>query len=69
MFGTSGIRGTVGEEVTAELALSVGRAVASDGYDRVVVGRDARESGKVLTDALTAGLRECGADVLEAGVA
>ncbi|QLK25798.1 phosphoglucosamine mutase [Natrinema zhouii] len=69
MFGTSGIRGTVGEEVTADLALSVGRAVASDGYDRVVVGRDARESGIVLTDALTAGLRECGADVLEVGVA
>ncbi|MFA9415112.1 phosphoglucosamine mutase [Natrinema sp. HArc-T2] len=69
MFGTSGIRGTVGEAVTAELALSIGRAVASDGYERVVVGRDARESGAVLTDAVTAGLRECGADVLEAGVA
>ncbi|ELZ24716.1 phosphoglucosamine mutase [Natrinema limicola JCM 13563] len=69
MFGTSGIRGTVGEEVTAELALAIGRAVASDGYDRVVVGRDARESGAVLVDAVTAGLRECGADVLEAGIA
>ncbi|MFC4544572.1 phosphoglucosamine mutase [Halosolutus amylolyticus] len=69
MFGTSGIRGTVGDEVTAALALDVGRAVASDGYDRVVVGRDVRESGAVLADALTAGLRECGADVLEAGVA
>ncbi|MDS0477592.1 phosphoglucosamine mutase [Natrinema sp. 1APR25-10V2] len=69
MFGTSGIRGPVGTEVTASLALSVGRAVASDGYDRVVVGRDVRKSGAVLTDALTAGLRECGADVLEAGVA
>ena len=69
MFGTSGIRGTVGEEVTAELALAIGRAVASEGSERVVVGRDARESGAVLTDAVTAGLRECGADVLEAGVA
>ncbi|RKD89154.1 phosphoglucosamine mutase [Halopiger aswanensis] len=69
MFGTSGIRGTVGEDVTAELALSVGRAVAADGYERVVVGRDVRESGAVLSDALTAGLRECGTDVLEAGIA
>ncbi|WP_255194527.1 phosphoglucosamine mutase [Natronobeatus ordinarius] len=68
MFGTSGIRGPVGREVTGELALSVGRAVASDGYERVVVGRDVRESGALLTDALTAGLRECGADVLEIGV-
>ncbi|MFC4439928.1 phosphoglucosamine mutase [Halostagnicola sp. GCM10023398] len=68
MFGTSGIRGTVGTDVTAELALSVGRAVASDGYDRVVVGRDIRDSGRTLVDALAAGLTECGADVLEVGV-
>ena len=68
MFGTSGIRGPVGREVTGELALSVGRAVASEGYERVVVGRDVRGSGILLMDALTAGLRECGADVLEVGV-
>ncbi|WP_254768532.1 phosphoglucosamine mutase [Salinilacihabitans rarus] len=69
MFGTSGIRGTVGEDVTAALALSVGRAVGSEGYERVVVGRDVRESGDLLVDALAAGLRETGADVLEVGVA
>ncbi|WP_306058958.1 phosphoglucosamine mutase [Natronococcus wangiae] len=68
MFGTSGIRGTVGTDVTAELALSVGRAVASDGYERVVVGRDVRDSGRTLVDALAAGLQECGSDVLEVGV-
>jgi len=68
MFGTSGIRGTVGEDVTASLALSVGRAVASEGHDRVVVGRDPRESGAVLVDAVTAGLRECGANVIAVGV-
>ena len=68
MFGTSGIRGTVGTDVTAALALSVGRAVASDGYDRVVVGRDVRDSGRTLVDAVAAGLQECGADVLEVGV-
>jgi phosphoglucosamine mutase len=68
MFGTSGVRGPVGERVTAALALSVGRAVAGDA-DRVVVGRDPRESGVVLVDALTAGLRECGTDVVDLGVA
>ncbi|AHF99755.1 phosphoglucosamine mutase [Halostagnicola larsenii XH-48] len=69
MFGTSGLRGVVGDDVTADLALAVGRAVASEGYDRVVVGRDVRESGDVLLEAITAGLRECGTDVLEVGVA
>jgi phosphoglucosamine mutase len=69
MFGTSGIRGEVGSEVTAELALSVGRALASAGYGRVVVGRDVRDSGVVFRDALSAGLRECGAEVVDVGTA
>ncbi len=68
MFGTSGIRGPLGEEMTAQVALSVGRAVGSDGYDRVVIGRDVRESGRMLADALTAGLRECGSDVIDLGL-
>ncbi|ELZ07842.1 phosphoglucosamine mutase [Natrialba aegyptia] len=68
MFGTSGIRGTVGDEVTADLALAVGRAVASEGYDSVVLGRDVRESGTMLVDAVAAGLRECGTDVIEVGI-
>jgi phosphoglucosamine mutase len=68
MFGTSGVRGEVGQVVTAELALDVGRALAAEGYDRVVVGRDPRESGRFLADAASAGLRESGAEVLDAGV-
>ncbi|WP_340099554.1 phosphoglucosamine mutase [Salinibaculum salinum] len=68
MFGTSGIRGPVGDEVTADLALAVGRALGID-TDRAVVGRDPRESGRLLTDALTAGLRESGTDVVDLGLA
>jgi phosphoglucosamine mutase len=68
MFGTSGIRGPVGEDVTAELALKVGRAVGTE-TDRVVVGRDARDSGRLLVDSLSAGLRETGTDVLDLGLA
>ncbi|OYR57095.1 phosphoglucosamine mutase [Halorubrum halodurans] len=66
MFGTSGIRGRVGEEVTAAVALDVGRAVGTE-TDRVVVGRDARGTGETLRDALVAGLRETGADVVDVG--
>jgi len=67
MFGTSGIRGPVGQTVTADLALAVGRAVATDGANCVLVGRDARESGRFLLDAVVAGLAECGADVVDLG--
>ena len=68
MFGTSGIRGPVGEEVTAELALAVGRAVGVDSR-RAVIGRDPRESGRLLVDTLAAGLREAGTDVVDLGLA
>ncbi|WP_299235458.1 phosphoglucosamine mutase [Natronomonas sp.] len=68
MFGTSGIRGPVGEDVTAEVALRVGRALGVE-TDRVVVGRDPRSSGEALSDALTAGIRELGTDVVDLGVA
>jgi len=67
MFGTSGVRGPVGETVTADLALSVGRAVGTDGADRVLIGRDARDSGHFLADAVAAGLTECGVDVVDLG--
>ena len=67
MFGTSGVRGRVGETVTAELALSIGRAVATDGASTVLLGRDARETGRFLADAVAAGLAECGADVIDLG--
>ena len=67
MFGTSGIRGPVGELVTGTLALDVGRAVGSMA-DRVVVGRDARKSGGALARATVAGLQEAGSDVVSLGV-
>jgi len=67
-FGTSGIRARVGEGLTAELALNVGRALAADAR-RVVVGRDPRPSGRFLLDALAAGLAECGCEVVDLGPA
>ncbi|MFD1599410.1 phosphoglucosamine mutase [Halobellus rarus] len=67
MFGTSGIRGPVGDVVTARLTLDVGQAVGVD-TDTVVVGRDARNTGDVLADAVSVGLREFGTDVIRLGV-
>ena len=69
MFGTSGVRGPFGTDVTADLALSIGRAVAIDGAERIVLGRDPRTTGDLLADAVAAGARECGADVIDLGVA
>lgn len=70
-FGTDGIRGLVGTEVTVELALALGRAVGHrlGGNGRpVVLGRDTRRSGEMLGAALTAGLASTGTDVVDLGV-
>lgn len=70
-FGTDGIRGEVGTEVTADLAFALGRAVGHrfGGPGRaVVLGRDTRRSGEMLGAALTAGLAATGTDSVDLGV-
>ncbi|MGA7396496.1 MAG: phosphoglucosamine mutase, partial [Solirubrobacterales bacterium] len=71
LFGTDGVRGRVGENLTAELALSIGRAgTAALAKERpqVLIIRDTRESGPMLEAALAAGITEAGGDVLLGGV-
>jgi len=70
-FGTDGIRGEVGTEITADLAFGLGRAVGHrfGGPGRaVVLGRDTRRSGEMLGAALTAGLAATGTDVVDLGM-
>jgi phosphoglucosamine mutase len=68
-FGTDGIRGVAGVELTPELALFLGRAAA-----RIVpgspflLGRDTRQSGTMIQSALAAGIAAEGVDVVDAGV-
>jgi phosphoglucosamine mutase len=68
-FGTDGLRGVAGTELTAELTLSLGRAAARVlGGPRFVVGRDTRLSSSWLEAALAAGLAAEGVDVELLGV-
>jgi phosphoglucosamine mutase len=68
-FGTDGLRGVAGTELTAELALALGRAAARIlGGPRFVVGRDTRESGPWLEAAFAAGVAAEGVDVELLGV-
>jgi len=72
-FGTDGIRGVAGKDLTAEFALKLGRAagelIREKGWEKkVVIGRDSRISGPMLESALTAGLMSVGIDVHVAGI-
>lgn len=73
LFGTDGIRGVVGENLTADMAFRVGQAVATvlkeDKGSRptVVIGKDTRVSSDMLESALVAGICSVGGDVKPVG--
>ena len=70
LFGTSGIRGKIGSEVTCELALNVGKSLAYylGNEGRVVLGYDTRNTNQMLDQAICAGLLESGVDVIKIGM-
>ncbi|HEX5705584.1 MAG TPA: phosphoglucosamine mutase [Pyrinomonadaceae bacterium] len=75
LFGTDGIRGEAGKfPLDAATVQVIGRSLArrlaerSDRAARIVVGRDTRESGGWIEEALISGARETGAEVESAGV-
>jgi phosphoglucosamine mutase len=68
-FGTDGVRGIVGEDLTPELVERLGRAATlwSNG-GRVFVGRDTRGSGPELEEAFARGVVSAGGNAVVAGV-
>ena len=71
LFGTDGVRGVAGEFLSAELALSLGRAaaeIAPGEAPQVLIVRDTRESGEMLEAALAAGIAAAGGHALLGGV-
>ena len=68
-IGVSGIRGVVGEFLTPALTCSFAQAFGT--YvrgGRVVLGRDTRKSGEMLTHAVASGLLAAGCEVVEVGI-
>jgi phosphoglucosamine mutase len=68
-FGTDGVRGVVGEDLTPELVQRLGKAATlwSKG-GRVFVGRDTRASGPELEEAFARGIVEAAGNAVLAGV-
>jgi phosphoglucosamine mutase len=68
-FGTDGVRGVVGEDLTPELVERLGRAATLwSGRGRIFVGRDTRASGVELEQALARGIASAGGNAVVAGV-
>ncbi|HSL64329.1 MAG TPA: phosphoglucosamine mutase [Gaiellaceae bacterium] len=68
-FGTDGVRGVVGEDLTEELVERLGRAATLwSGRGRVFVGRDTRGSGPALEAAFARGVVSAGGNAVLGGV-
>lgn len=74
LFGTDGVRGIAGKELTVKLAMELGAAGAlvltkeNAHKPIIVVGCDTRISGDMLANALMAGICAVGADAIYVGV-
>ena len=77
LFGTDGVRGTAGREITAEFALKLAQAAAivlaktareNGERPRAVIAHDPRISSDFISAAVSAGLAASGIDVFDAGV-
>ena len=67
-FGTDGIRGRVGNgaispDFVLKLGWAVGRVLAKEGTNKVLIGKDTRISGYMFESALQAGLSAAGVDI------
>ncbi|HEY3212422.1 MAG TPA: phosphoglucosamine mutase, partial [Actinomycetota bacterium] len=74
LFGTDGVRGVFGRDLTTDLARSLGRAAVTvlargrQASPTFVIGRDTRASGPILEDALVDGIVAGGGNAIRAGV-
>jgi phosphomannomutase/phosphoglucomutase len=68
LFGTNGVRGIVGKDMTPGLVLRIGMALGAMRTGCIGVGRDTRTSGPALASAMKAGLMASGCDVVDCGI-
>jgi len=66
LFGTNGIRGVVNKDITAKFALEIGQSIGTL-FDngRILLGRDGRSSGMLLSSAVASGLMAAGCSVYD----
>lgn len=68
-FGTDGIRGRYGSQITDKRAYQLGRALAMEGVEPVIlVARDTRLSGPTLFNALVQGIYSGGGSAINLGI-
>lgn len=72
LFGTDGVRGEAGKNLTADDALKLGLAAGiyfrkHSKTNKILVGKDTRRSGYMIENAMVAGLTAAGYNVIQIG--
>lgn len=69
LFGTNGVRGVFGKDLTLDLALEVSYSLATYFHDKpILVGYDGRHSSPIISKVVRAGMSALGIDVANAGL-
>uniref|UniRef100_A0A7J2TJ76 Phosphoglucosamine mutase n=1 Tax=Archaeoglobus fulgidus TaxID=2234 RepID=A0A7J2TJ76_ARCFL len=69
LFGTNGVRGIANEELTPEMALDLGRTIATLKPGKIAVACDTRISSFMFKSAVLAGIMSAGSDAVDLGIA
>lgn len=68
-FGTDGLRGIYGEVISPSIAYKVGNSLgAFCNNKRIIIGRDTRRSGDILSLSFTSGIMSQGVEVVDVGI-
>lgn len=73
LFGTDGVRGIAGKELTCELAMNIGKALGyilnrTSSNNIVLIGSDTRVSKDMLVSGISSGLCSQGIDIINVGI-
>jgi phosphomannomutase/phosphoglucomutase len=69
LFGTNGVRGIANVELTTEMAMDLAKSIGTFKNGCIAVGRDTRQSGEMIKNAVIAGLLSTGCEVIDLGIA
>jgi phosphomannomutase/phosphoglucomutase len=69
IFGTNGIRGIPNKDLSVEFAQEIGKAIGTFyGKVQVAMGRDTRDTGNMIFNAVTSGMMSAGSSVIDLGI-
>lgn len=71
IFGTDGVRGIFNKELTVDLSMKIGKAVAyvlAPNSGKIIIGKDTRLSSSSIECAIASGVCSCGSSAILAGV-